>query len=128
MIIKNMYAFALGENKYLMKKRGVLFAMFVLLTLIFTGCEGKASDNLYADSENWAYAEVDETNSLADVFFICPTVYDGNENSFNMDLEDEKTKSSFLGAINMEKGIYDYQFFYRNLQENVETRISEYFK
>lgn len=72
-----------------------------------------------------------------------------------MSMDDDTTKSDFLGATNMEKGIYDqdarffvpyhrqvglnvyelpilshgvfhrydYQFFYRNLQENVGVRL-----
>ncbi len=58
----------------------------------------------YSDAANWAYFESGDTDKTADVFFVCPTVYmDGG----NMSLSDEKTKSNFLGAINMEKGIYD---------------------
>lgn len=61
----------------------------------------------YADRENWAYFENEESDKKADVFFICPTVYDGSESEYNMSLDDEKTKENFLGATNMEKGIYD---------------------
>ena len=79
------------------------FPFFVShVTMIFTGCEGKASDNLYADSENWAYAEVDVT--ATDYPPVLSIFEDGIYH------------------------LYDYQFFYRNLQENVEARISEYFK
>ena len=41
----------------------------------------------------------------ADLFLICPTVDMNDE--FNMSLEDEATKASFLGALNMERGIYE---------------------
>lgn len=114
------------------------------------------------------------------MFFICPTVYGGSEGAENMPMEDQETKESFLGATNMEKGIYDdacrffapyyrqaglyvyglpeeergalkvpdvspedyppglsifsegiyhlydYQFFYRNLEENVGVRLEAY--
>lgn len=60
----------------------------------------------YSDEENWAYLGGDE-ETKADVFFICPTVYMGEEDSYNMPLDDEDIKYSFTGAINMEKGIYD---------------------
>lgn len=60
----------------------------------------------YAQAENWAYLETEERKS-ADVFFICPTVYGGEEDVFNMPLDDEEIKSDFVGATNMEKGIYD---------------------
>ena len=58
----------------------------------------------YSDAANWAYFESGDTGKAADVFFVCPTVYTSGG---NMSLSDEKTKSNFLGAINMEKGIYD---------------------
>ena len=61
----------------------------------------------YSLPENWAYLETDVTDRSADVFFICPTVYGGSEDAGNMSLDDEETKESFLGATNMEKGIYD---------------------
>ena len=60
----------------------------------------------YALAENWAYLETGDEQP-ADVFFICPTVYGGGENSFNMAMDDAEAKASFLGATNMEKGIYD---------------------
>ncbi len=58
----------------------------------------------YADPANWAYLETDAEKS-ADVFLICPTV--DMKSEYNMSLNDEKTKASFLGALNMERGIYD---------------------
>ena len=39
------------------------------------------------------------------MFLICPTV--DMKDEFNMSLEDEDTKASFLGALNMERGIYE---------------------
>lgn len=57
--------------------------------------------SIYAHAENWAYMEIDETAD-ADVFFICPAVYGGGADSFNMSMDDEVTKGDFLGAINME--------------------------
>ncbi|OUO61649.1 hypothetical protein B5F74_03205 [Collinsella sp. An271] len=61
----------------------------------------------YAESGNWAYLETDVAGRDADVFFVCPSVYAGEEGANNMPLDDEETKESFVGAINMEKGIYD---------------------
>ena len=58
----------------------------------------------YAEEENWAYYGVGEGRE-ADLFLICPTV-DMNDES-NMSLDDEDTKASFLGALNMERGIYE---------------------
>lgn len=61
----------------------------------------------YANEENWAYLETDTADKAADVFFICPSVYGGSEDACNMPLDDAKVKESFVGAINMEKGIYE---------------------
>lgn len=84
-----------------------LFAAFALLASLF-GCgrtvEQQGVD--YADEANWAYFETDETGP-ADVFFVCPTVYSGGEDNYNMPLDDQEAKESFLGATNMEKGIYE---------------------
>ena len=84
-------------------------ALFISFMLVFTlaGCTAeKDQPSAYAQAGNWAYLEVDKTTD-ADVFFICPTVYGGDEDSFNMPMDDEDAKSDFLGAANMEKGIYD---------------------
>lgn len=84
-------------------------ALFLTLLLVFSlaGCgTTEEQTSMYAQAENWAYLETDKAAD-ADVFFICPTVYGGGEDSFNMSMEDETTKSDFLGATNMEKGIYD---------------------
>lgn len=66
-----------------------------------------AENSKYADKENWAYFESGESDKKADVFFICPTVFGGSSDERNMPLDDEETKANFLGATNMEKGIYD---------------------
>ena len=39
------------------------------------------------------------------MFLVCPTVDVRDE--YNMSLEDTKTKENFLGALNMERGIYE---------------------
>lgn len=58
----------------------------------------------YANADNWAYFGIGEDRA-ADVFLICPTVDMNDE--FNMALEDADTKASFLGALNMERGLYE---------------------
>ena len=60
----------------------------------------------YADKALWAYWEADGGDAV-DCFLICPTVYGGGEGDYNMPLTDEKAKKSFVGALNMERGIYD---------------------
>lgn len=107
-----------------MRKKTTALLLALILVLALAGC-GKTDEqpSMYAQAENWAYLETDKTAD-ADVFFICPTVYGGGEDSFNMSMDDETTKSDFLGATNMEKGVYDQdaRFFapyYRQVGLNV---------
>ncbi|MCR4740061.1 MAG: DUF3089 domain-containing protein [Lachnospiraceae bacterium] len=58
----------------------------------------------YSREENWAYYGIGE-DKAADLFLICPTVDMNDE--FNMAMDDELTKADFLGALNMERGIYE---------------------
>lgn len=85
----------------------IILCFAVLFTL--AGCSGnnKNSDSPYADAENWVYLETDVTGKDADVFFLNPTVYLGSENDLSWSRYDKETKESFIGAVNMEKGIYD---------------------
>ena len=71
----------------------------------------------YSQEESWAYFGIGKEKD-ADLFLICPTV-DTNE-EYNMSMDDEKTKASFLGALNMERGIYEdsarmYAPYYRQM-------------
>lgn len=63
---------------------------------------GKAPD--YSDMDSWAYYAEGE-NKDADLFLICPTVDMNDE--YNMKMSDKDTKAAFLGALNMERGIYE---------------------
>ena len=110
------------------RKRSERYAVMLMLLFMVAAClcscGSKEDAGIYSNNENWAYLETDVEEKDADVFFICPTVYGGDENTFNMSMEDEETKESFLGAINMEKGIYDEEcrFFapyYRQAALNV---------
>lgn len=83
----------------------------------------------YSLLENWACWPEGETGE-ADVFFVCPTVYLGEEGRSNMDMDDQATKENFLGAINMEKGIYQeagrfYAPYYRQVGLTVYTMAEE---
>ena len=93
-----------------MKRRVLSIILIIALTLSLAACGQNAQtgrDSVdYADAGNWAYLET-AGEGRADVFFIAPTVYGGSDDSFNMAMDDEETKASFLGATNMEKGIYD---------------------
>ena len=96
-----------------MKKQPTALFLALILAFSLVGCGRTAKpSSLYAQAENWAYLETEKVAD-ADVFFICPTVYAGEEDSFNMSMADETTKRDFLGAVNMEKGIYeeDTRFF-----------------
>lgn len=113
-------------QKLLMKKRGKGFIiwMLILIMVSLTGCESRQTRNIYSESSNWVYLEDDVNDKPADVFFICPTVYGGDDGTYNMSLNDAETKESFLGAVNMEKGIYDgecrfFAPYYRQVALNV---------
>ena len=60
----------------------------------------------YSDMSNWAYWN-EGKEKQADLFFVCPTVDMGRDGNFISDIESEKYRESFVGAINMELGIYD---------------------
>lgn len=78
------------------------------------------SEISYADPANWTYYGEDSDGRDADCFFIAPTVYGGSEDAYNMSLDDETSMANFLGATNMEKGIYGetcrfYAPYYRQM-------------
>lgn len=89
------------------RKQSIIISVFIILSICFGGCSKQNSITDYSNIANWAYFESDATDKNADVFFVCPTVYFGSDDSYNMELTDEDTKEIFLGATNMEKGIYD---------------------
>lgn len=102
---------------------GLMAALLMLLLFATAVCAEAAQAPDYALEENWAYW-ADGEGRAADVFFLCPTVFMGDEQHFNMAMDDEETKASFLGATNMEKGIYDaygtfYAPYYRQAGLNV---------
>ena len=102
-----------------------MMILVIWVGMMLSGCSQNPSDAVdYADAENWAYLETTAAETDADVFFICPSVYGGSDSACNMSLSDTETKESFVGAINMEKGIYDQnsRFFapyYRQIGLNV---------
>lgn len=63
-------------------------------------------ESIYSEVDNWAYLAQGEDKE-ADLFILCPTVFSGDNNNHNMSLSDTDSKESFLGALNMEKGIYE---------------------
>ena len=91
----------------------ILLALLLVLAAVCHQQQAPASepDEGYLDTEtdysapeNWAYYALGEEKPV-DLFLICPTV--DMQDEFNMRLDDTKTKASFLGALNMERGIYE---------------------
>ena len=93
-----------------MKLRQSMPAIGLTLALLLTGCGTSvqttttSTDIDYADQENWAYYSIGDTQT-ADLFLICPTVT--MTDGYNMAMDDAETKANFLGALNMERGIYE---------------------
>ncbi|MCR4655465.1 MAG: DUF3089 domain-containing protein [Lachnospiraceae bacterium] len=81
----------------------------------------------YSEEENWAYFKEGEDRA-ADLFLIAPTVDTNDE--FVMSLDDNKTKENFLGALNMERGIYEadtrmYAPYYRQAAMKVYSMTED---
>ena len=98
-----------------MKRRSIILVSLLLAAL--SVISGAAVD--YSQRENWAYYGEGEGRD-ADLFLICPTVDMGEDGNSNMSMDDEATKSAFVGALNMERGIYEdyttmYAPFYRQM-------------
>ncbi len=74
----------------------------------------------YSQMDNWAYFEMGEDRDV-DVFLICPTVDTMSEtNAFDLN---DKLKSNFIYALDLEKGIYEetgrlFSPYYRQMSIN----------
>lgn len=78
----------------------------VLSFFILSTAHASAVD--YGDPANWAYrGNAAGSMQAVDVFFVGPTTYFGTVAQFNLPLDDPDARRGFLGAVNMEKGIYD---------------------
>lgn len=64
------------------------------------------SSSKYNDKSNWVYCGIGD-DKQADLFLLCPTVYTGSEEAMNLPMDDKDGKMLFLGALNMERGIYE---------------------
>lgn len=85
--------------------------ILVLMAFILSGCGQNGTPEVksevdYAKAENWAYDGIGEGKD-ADLFLICPTATIDGYDSYNMSLDDSATKESFLGSLNMERGLYE---------------------
>ena len=106
------------------KAKSWLVLASCLLALLILGTANAAAPD-YGDPDNWAYTgNASGPVQGVDVFFVGPTTFMGNAAQFNLPLADPELRRSFLGAINMEKGIYDaranfYAPYYRQAGLNV---------
>lgn len=96
-----------------------LFTMLLFLISCSENSINSPDNSIYKDLKNWAYFPEDPDQNI-DVFFLAPTVFGGDSDNLNMSFDDSTTKVNFLGAINMEKGIYDkdvnfYAPYYRQV-------------
>lgn len=107
--------------------------MLAILLALCCSCTQKKADTVdYSKPENWAYYGEGE-DKAADLFLICPTVDMGKDGEYNMSMEDEETKESFVGALNMERGIYEnsaimYAPYYRQMTFPVYSMSEEEMK
>lgn len=81
----------------------------------------KEPKSVYADESYWAaFGDGKSDDKKADVFYIAPTVDMGKDGNFNMDINNEKLRSRFVGAINTERDVYQesavlYAPYYRQM-------------
>ena len=83
----------------------------------------------YSEKKNWAYYSEGE-DAKADLFLIAPTVDVKDE--YYMSIDDEDTKANFLGALNMERGIYEdstrmFAPYYRQGADMCYRLLEDYF-
>jgi len=85
---------------------------FIVILLIFgeLACNKESNSNNevvdYSQINNWAFYPLSNTHDV-DIFFVAPTIYGGTDSIYNMPINDAVERLNFIGAINMEKGIYD---------------------
>lgn len=103
-----------------MHKKSLIFIIFsLLIALLLPSCRSMETTLDYSNPDNWAYYAIGGDEPV-DLFIICPTVDMGEEGNTNMEMDDEETKEAFVGALNMERGIYEdvslmYAPFYRQM-------------
>ena len=79
-----------------------LILLSLVLLMLGSACAEGGID--YSDPYNWAYYGIGEGKD-ADLFLICPTV--DRKDEYLMSITDEENRASFLGALNMQRGIYE---------------------
>lgn len=99
----------------------LLAVLLPLLLLVFRAEAALAEAADYSQPANWAYYGIgDVQEKPADLFLVCPTVDMGIQGNHHMSLEDANMKENFVGALNMERGIYEentrmYAPYYRQV-------------
>lgn len=97
--------------------------IFPILTLVLAaGCSKSAPVSTAVDYTRpaaWAWWNAGD-DQPADVFVIAPTVYFGHDRAFNMPFTDQESRRKFIGALNMQRGIFEktgvrYAPFYRQV-------------
>lgn len=120
-----------SKSKIIIKRVIPLIIVIPMVLASFFGCSPKDGID-YSKEENWAYYGLGKDNA-ADLFLICPTVDMGGDGNYNMSMSDEKIKENFVGALNMEKGIYEdsttmYAPYYRQMTFPVYSMTDEEMK
>ncbi|MEG1996779.1 MAG: DUF3089 domain-containing protein, partial [Oscillospiraceae bacterium] len=89
--------------------QGICSVLLVFSVLLLSACGNKTTsqtNSVYKEEKSWAYLSQGDEKP-ADCFLICPTVFMGEEQIYNMAMDDENIRGAFIGALNMEKGIYE---------------------
>lgn len=82
-----------------------LVLLMLFLCLVGEGL-GEQAPLDYTDPANWAYYALGE-DKTADLFLLCPTVDMGRAGNAHLSMDDTAMKENFVGALNMERGIYE---------------------
>ena len=117
-----------------------IYKLLTGLMLCLTLCAGswsvEAQTTDYHHEASWAYWAEGQERS-ADCFLICPTVYITGDEPANLSLKNQEVKANFVGALNMERGIYEsscvmYAPFYQQASLEVyelpEEEREQYFE
>ena len=81
-----------------------IFSLMLLFCFCLSACQKAEADIDYTKESNWAYYDVGEDKD-ADLFLICPSI--DTEDEYQMDIDDEEMRKRFVGALNMERGLYE---------------------
>lgn len=130
------------RSKYV--KRFICFSLIVVLVCsVFSGCSTINDFTDYSQKENWAYYEEDIADAKAAFEYYIKHVNNGkpiNVAGFSQGANNypirgslkvtDVTPADYPAVLDIFKDgiyhLYDYQLFYKNIQENVTNRLNEY--